>query len=398
MIYHGIKSERPTKSGKILIKISQINIMSETILLNNRYQLQELLGSGGMSVVYRAHDRMLERDVAIKILRETYSSDPAFRERFRQEAKAAANLSHPNIVTIHDFGLDSGRLFIVMEYVPGEHLKSLLKKRGRFSIEETLSLIVQACAGIGYAHRAGLVHCDIKPHNMLITPDMRLKVADFGIARALASIQPEEKSDVVWGSPQYFSPEQAGGAAPSPASDVYSLGVVMYEMLTGQLPFTATSAETLARLHRELPPPTPSQINPAIPPALEQILIKVLSKEPAARYRTADQLGRVLVSFSQQSNSTTSLLNLDLPAAVELATPRQTGTTQNLPKEVERAENSLSPSQPAYQERLPLSTSKQDTTGNPLQIDWITIALGLLALLAVGGLFPFYLWVMFLFR
>lgn len=372
--------------------------MSEIILLNNRYQLQELLGSGGMSVVYRAHDRMLERDVAIKILRETYSSDPAFRERFRQEAKAAANLSHPNIVTIHDFGLDSGRLFIVMEYVPGEHLKSLLKKRGRFSIDETLSLMVQACAGIGYAHRAGLVHCDIKPHNMLITPDMRLKVADFGIARALASIQPEEKSEVVWGSPQYFSPEQAAGAAPSPASDVYSLGVVMYEMLTGQLPFTATSAETLARLHRELPPPSPSQINPAIPPALEQILIKVLSKEPAARYRTADQLGRVLVSFSQQSNSATSLISLDLPAAVELATPPQAVTTQTPRKEIERAEKPPSSSQSTYKARLPVSADQQSSKENPLQIDWVTIVLALLALIAVGGLFPFYLWVMFLYR
>ena len=180
--------------------------MPEPVLLNNRYQLQELLGSGGMSVVYRAHDRMLERDVAIKILRETFSSDPSFRERFHQEAKAAANLSHPNIVTIHDFGLDTGRLFIVMEYVPGDHLKNLIKKRSRFSIEETLSLMIQACAGIGYAHRAGLVHCDIKPHNMLITPDMRLKVADFGIARALAAIQPDERVRGCLGIPTILFP------------------------------------------------------------------------------------------------------------------------------------------------------------------------------------------------
>jgi eukaryotic-like serine/threonine-protein kinase len=372
--------------------------MSDIVLLNNRYQLQELLGSGGMSVVYRAHDRMLERDVAIKILRETYSSDPTFRERFRQEAKAAANLSHPNIVTIHDFGLDSGRLFIVMEYVPGDHLKSLLKKRKRFSIDETLSLMVQACAGVGYAHRAGLVHCDIKPHNMLITPDMRLKVADFGIARALASIQPEEKSEVVWGSPQYFSPEQAAGGAPSPASDVYSLGVVMYEMLTGQLPFTATSAEELARLHRELPPASPSQINPNIPPALEQIIIKVLSKEPSARYRTADQLGRVLVSFSQQSSSATSLLNLELPAAMELADPKKSAPPQPARKDVDKTVYQPPSKAPLYQERQSVSVTHQKPEENPLQIDWITIALGLLALIAVGGLFPFYLWVMFLYR
>src|SRR5512139_557311 len=222
--------------------------MPTTPLLNNRYQLEGTIGSGGMAVVYRARDLMLERSVAVKVLREDYSADPSFRERFRQEARAAANLYHPNIITIHDFGLDAGRLFIVMELVPGTDLKSLLQRRGRFSVEEALAVMMQASAGIGYAHRAGLVHCDIKPHNMLFTPDHRLKVGDFGIARALATIRPDEKVNVVWGSPQYFSPEQAAGGAPSPASDVYSLGVVMYELLTGQLPFIATTAAELARM------------------------------------------------------------------------------------------------------------------------------------------------------
>lgn len=365
--------------------------MTEAILLNNRYELNDLLGSGGMSVVYRAHDRMLERDVAIKILRETFSSDDEFRSRFHQEAKAAANLSHPNIVTIHDFGLDAGRLFIVMEYVPGDHLKNLIKKRGKFSVDETLALIGQACSGIGYAHRAGLVHCDVKPHNMLITPDARLKVGDFGIARALASIQPEEKSEVVWGSPQYFSPEQAAGSPPSPASDVYSLGVVMYEMLTGQLPFSASSPEELARLHRELPPPSPSQLNRDIPPALEQIIIKVLSKEAAARYRTADQMGRVLVSFSQQSSAVESL---DLPVSVRLSE-----TSQPL-KRAAAPLPSQTPRRPATNVPRPTNhtSSELSPIKDPLKIDWITIGLGLLALIALGGLLPFYLWVMFLYR
>src|SRR5690606_34479668 len=175
------------------------------------------------------------------------ASNADFRDRFRQEAKAAANLSHPHIVTVHDFGLDAGQLYIIMEFVPGTDLKTIIQRKGRFTPQEMIDLIVQACAGIGYAHRAGLVHCDVKPQNMLVTPDDRLKVVDFGIARALASIHPDEKSEVVWGSPQYFSPEQAAGAAPSPASDVYSLGVVMYEMLAGQLPFTAPTPEELAR-------------------------------------------------------------------------------------------------------------------------------------------------------
>src|SRR5512136_3385109 len=252
--------------------------MEEPVLLNNRYLLLEQLGKGGMAFIYRARDTMLERLVAVKILRENYSRDPAFQERFRQEAKAAANLSHPNIVTVHDFGLDNGQIFIVMEYIPGTDLKTLIKQHGRFTPEEAVPLLIQACAGIGYAHRAGLVHCDVKPLNMLVTPDMRLKVADFGIARALSTIKPDERSEIVWGSPQYFSPEQASGGAPSPASDVYSLGVIMYELLTGSLPFQAATAADLAHLHLEAEPPRISEMLPDIPPALEQILLKVLAK------------------------------------------------------------------------------------------------------------------------
>jgi len=218
----------------------------EKKLLNKRYQLEDYLEKGGMATVYRGRDLMLERDVAIKLLREDYSRDPAFRERFRQEAKAAANLSHSNIVTVYDFGFDEDHLFIVMEYVPGTDLNSLIKKKGRYSLEEGVPLVIQACKGLGYAHRAGLVHCDIKPHNFLVTPDKRLKVTDFGIARALASIHPDEEADVVWGSPQYFSPEQAAGNAPSPASDVYSMGVILYQMFTGQLPFDSKNAADLA--------------------------------------------------------------------------------------------------------------------------------------------------------
>jgi serine/threonine protein kinase len=338
--------------------------MEEIRLLNNRYQILEQLGKGGMAIVYRARDTMLERPVAIKLLRENYSRDPAFLERFRQEAKAAANLSHPNIVTVHDFGLDKGQLFIVMEYIPGTDLKALIRQHGRFTPDQAVPLLIQACAGIGYAHRAGLVHCDVKPQNMLVTPDMRLKVADFGIARALSTIQPREMSDVIWGSPQYFSPEQASGAAPSPASDVYSLGTIMYEMLTGSLPFVADTAGELARLHIEGEPKPISKVLPDIPPVLEQIQKKVLSKEPSQRYRTADQFGRVLLNFGNSKS---------LPA-LEL-TPEAVPAAANLP-----AAKLAAPPVPS-----------------PV-LDWGLIGLGLVALIAVLGLVPFWLWVYFVYN
>jgi eukaryotic-like serine/threonine-protein kinase len=349
-------------------------------LLSNRYQLQQTLGTGGMAVVYRARDLMLERPVAVKVLRTDFSQDGGFRERFRQEARAAANLSHPNIVTVHDFGLDNGRLFIVMESVPGTDLKTMIKQRGRFSVDETIPLIVQACAGIGYAHRAGLVHCDVKPQNMLVTPDQRLKVTDFGIARALATIRPDEKSDVVWGSPQYFSPEQAGGGAPSPASDVYSLGVILYEMLAGELPFISSDPSELARMHRESRAVPLRRINPEVPLELEQIILKILSKEPSSRYRSADQLGRILLTFSQQAT----------PYAANIPPVNPTATTTPAPVRP----GSISPPTTPHLQSAPARarSARQD---QPLDIDWLTIMLGLLAVIAVGGLIPFWLYIWF---
>jgi len=326
-------------------------------ILNDRYQLDKQLGKGGMAIVYQATDLMLDRTIAIKILRKKFSASKAFQERFKEEAKAAANLTHQNIVTVHDFGFDQDRLFIVMEYVPGKDLKEIIRKSGAMPLQYASQLFIQACAGIGYAHRAGLVHCDIKPHNMLITPDNRLKVTDFGIARALASVKYDEQSQAIWGSPAYFSPEQAAGRAPSPASDVYSLGVVFYEMLTGALPFQEESPQELALLHRYEDPPAPTSINPEISSEAEKIILKVLSKEPSTRYRTADQLGRIIISFTE------------------------------LDQYLDQQELDQSPS-----ENKPLKTILALENKNPAK-QWITILLGLLALIAVGGLIPFWMWV-----
>lgn len=349
-----------------------------TPVLGNRYQLIQAIGNGGMAVVYHARDLMLERPVAIKILRQDYSKNDAFRERFRLEAKAAANLSHPNIVTVHDFGFDSDRLFLVMEYVPGTDLKSILKERVRLPIDEAVNITIQAAQGIGYAHRAGLIHCDVKPHNVLVTPDRRVKVTDFGIARAMASIQPDEKHDVVWGSPLYFAPEQAAGGPPSPASDVYSLGVVLYELVTGRLPFNSSDPAELARMHREAVPIPPRKLNPEIPLALEQIIMKVLAKEPAARYRTADQLSRVLTSFLQ---------NFSHPSERVETTARSTEHSQ--------------PVKIPQKQPEPLAAAADTAVlddDESLNIDWGTIGLALAAIVAVGGLIPFWLWIWFTFN
>jgi eukaryotic-like serine/threonine-protein kinase len=357
--------------------------MAVSPILGNRYKIIEQLGTGGMAEVYQARDLMLERPVAVKVLRSDYSTEPGFQESFRHEARAAANLSHPNIVTIHDFGFDGGQLYIVMEFIPGMTLKEMIQTRGRFTPEEAIPLMVQACAGIGYAHRAGLVHCDVKPHNMLVTPDLRLKVADFGIARALAGIQPEEKADTVWGSPLYFSPEQAAGFPPTPASDVYSLGVTFYEMLTGQTPFMSNRAETLAEMHRELTPRPPSLFNPAVPPGLEQIVMKTLSKEPSARYRTADQLGRVLLNFGgptaplraiNPDTTPTGGVNRDVAGQRSFATRWMDDSGDN--------------SQPVMVVESPSHALPESQ-----EMDWTAVLLGLTAVALVLGLIPFYIFV-----
>lgn len=355
-------------------------------LLNNRYQLLEPLGSGGMAQVYRARDLMLERFVAVKVLRANYSADEEFQARFRQEAKAVANLSHPNIVTVHDFGLDQGYLFLIMEYVPGTNLKTMIENLGKLNPDDAIPLVVQAAAGLGYAHRAGLVHCDVKPHNMLVTPDRRLKIADFGISRVIATIHPEEKSDVIWGSPLYFSPEQAAGQAPSPASDVYSLGVVMYEMLAGRPPFNATTAEKLAEMHRNATPSPVSQLNPKVTPELEQIVMKVLAKEPSQRYRTADQLGRVLMTFGAARKSPAVTLAEPSTGPLPQAVVSTVQTPIVQPAQARAPSTPLPPRTPA---RYP--TPVQEVEDEVLDIDWISVVFALVALTAVGMLVPFWM-------
>ena len=254
----------------------------EKRILSGRYILEETLGSGGMAEVYRARDKLLDRVVAVKILHAAYRSDSEFVERFRSEAKSAARLSHPNIVSIYDVGNDGSDYYIVMEYVRGKTLKDKIRDEGPLSMAESVSIANDIASGLGHAHANNIVHCDIKPHNILMTDDGHAKIADFGIARAVTESTLTYSGNVV-GSVHYFSPEQAQGGAITPKSDIYSLGVVMYEMVTNRLPFTAENAVTIAMKHIDEEPVPPRVIREEIPMIFEAVILRTMSKNPELR-------------------------------------------------------------------------------------------------------------------
>lgn len=251
-------------------------------ILARRYELQELIGGGGMADVYKAQDKLLDRAVAVKILHQQYANDAEFVEKFRREATAAAKLAHPNIVNIYDVGEDGGSQYIVMEYVSGPTLKEVIQQKGCLEPIEAVRIAKEIASALESAHRNNLVHCDIKPHNILVMPDGHIKVTDFGIARAV-SASTMTYSGSVMGSVHYFSPEQAKGTVITTKSDVYSLGVVLYEMLTGRLPFNGETSVSIALKHLQEEPVPIRQLNPSIPPVLEAIVQKAMSKDPADR-------------------------------------------------------------------------------------------------------------------
>ena len=251
-------------------------------VLARRYEILEHIGGGGMADVYKAHDKLLDRLVAVKILHAQFSNDAEFIDKFHREAQGAARLAHPNIVNIYDVGEEEGSHFIVMEYVPGDTLKSRIQKEGKLPVAEALQITKEIASALEQAHRNNLVHCDIKPHNILMMPDGHIKVADFGIARAVTSATMTYSGTVV-GSVHYFSPEQAKGSAITPKSDIYSLGVVLYEMLTGALPFTGETTVSIALKHLQEEPPTIRQADPDIPPVVESVVLQAMSKDPAER-------------------------------------------------------------------------------------------------------------------
>lgn len=285
-------------------------------LLGNRYLIQERIGEGGMAVVYRAQDQRLRREVAVKVLREPYASDPEFVRRFRQEAHAAASLSHPHVAAVYDVGSDGDVDYIVMELLPGRTLRDVLREQGPLPPERAVEIAIQVARALQHAHERGLIHRDIKPQNILFTPDEQVKVADFGIARAFGGSSATETGTIL-GSVHYMSPEQVAGEPVGPPSDVYSLGVVLYEMLTGQRPYEGASPFEIAQKHLQGGFPPPQQVRPEIPPALAAIVQKAMARLPSHRFASAREMEQALRGWQQGGGEATAATRILPPGRPE---------------------------------------------------------------------------------
>ncbi|MHB1502607.1 MAG: Stk1 family PASTA domain-containing Ser/Thr kinase [Acidimicrobiales bacterium] len=350
-------------------------------VLSGRYELAHLVARGGMAEVYRAHDRLLDRPVALKVLFPELSVDRAFVERFRREAQAAANLSHPNIVPVFDWGEDSGTYYIVMEFIDGRPLSSILRTAGPLHPDRAADIAADVAGALAYAHRHGVIHRDVKPGNVLITDEGQVKVTDFGIARAINTEESLTQTGAVMGTATYFSPEQAEGMGVDSRSDIYSLGVVLYEMVTGRPPFLGDTPVAVASKHVREHPPAPREINPSVPLDLEAIILKCMAKSPDYRYATGEDLRVDLLRFREgRSVAATALQTTAIGAALEATQAIGAITrTQALPQ-VPGAGGPPGAlgSRPAGEGQLPPGEDDHSRTGI-----YVTILLVLLAALAV---------------
>ena len=299
-----------------------------------RYELQENIGVGGMASVYKAHDRLLERNVALKILDERYVDDEEYVERFRREARAAAQLSHPNIVTVIDRGSDDSRQYIVFEYVEGETLKDLINRSGPLPVRHALELALQVARGLAFAHQFGLVHRDVKPQNVLLNGDGQAKVTDFGIARSLDVEHGVTQTGTVLGTSNYIAPEQASGERVDQQSDIYSLGVVVYELLTGEVPFTGDNFVAVAMKHMSEPPPPVRDRRPDVPARLAAAIDRTLAKDPADRFQTMAELEAELEACLEELDSegdATMIVERPVAAARPTARPARRARRRRWP-------------------------------------------------------------------
>jgi eukaryotic-like serine/threonine-protein kinase len=333
-------------------------ITSTFPVINNRYKILNTISTGGMAVIYRAKDIILDRLVALKILKKELSQKADLREQFSKEAKATARLSHINIVTTHDFGIYGDRLYIAMELIDGSILKDVIADNA-ITLAQRIDYLRQACEGLAYAHRNNIVHCDIKPQNMLISESGELKLTDFGISQVMDTLT-RENTDEIWGSPYYIAPEIARGAAPSPTADIYSMGVVMYEVLTKKLPFLGDDVLTLVEKHQEEKPIPPKKINKEIPESINAIILKALSKDPDQRYPDASALLSEIMKAEEKTGK-------ELPDS-------------------EITENTV-------RKKTQIEGDVQMIEINKKPMDWKTILLGFAAIIMVGGLIPFWLFI-----
>ena len=309
------------------------------MFIQNRYEIISLIGSGGMANVYKAKDHKLNRFVAIKVLKKEYREDKVFISKFRAEAQSAAGLAHANIVNVYDVGDEAGLQYIVMELVEGITLKDYINNKGRLSVREATSIALQISAGLEAAHNNGIVHRDVKPQNIIISTDGKVKVADFGIARATSS---QTINSGVMGSVHYSSPEQSRGGYSDEKSDIYSLGITMYEMLTGKVPFDGDTAVAVAIRHLQEELPGPKEVVPEVPHSTNQIVIKCTQKSPDRRYTNMAELIRDLRE---------SLVNPDGDFVVQQI-PDRTSQTIIMSKDEVSKINAEQKSMPAYDESM----------------------------------------------
>jgi serine/threonine-protein kinase len=362
-------------------------------LIAGRYRLGDRLGVGGMSTVQLAFDERLEREVAVKLLAEHLAEDPQFISRFQREAQAAARLIHPNIVQVYDSGFDdqSSRHFIVMEYVRGQSCAEILRERGYLDVTEAVSIIEQACQGLDYAHRHGVIHRDVKPGNLLVSEDNAVKLADFGIAKAAEQSSITQVGSVL-GTAAYLAPEQARGEEAGPAADIYSLGVVAYQLLAARLPYEAASLNELALKQQQEVPPRVDELNGEVQPPLGYAIARALHPDPGTRYPDALAMAHALKdgalgigstedSWAEGATSATSILPDEDATAATTAMPSRRGahpSTASSPAATPRQPRQRSGAPPARREPEPVAAPRRSGGGRVLRTLMILLILGLI--------------------